>query len=227
MLVILCSGRWDSLPPTFHSKASPTTATMARLRFWYPTSITELLSLVCDDHTLDADTVVVADAHILVERSLEQEELGGEVSPEKAFVRSFARLSAVLQTYMSLCAGRREDRVRVLGREDRVMGEEEMALEKEDKLVGREVKVLRTKRELVVFSTFSEGARKGLENRFGLWYPEVWTETHQVQPTAHCTSRSTELGVGCYSVTAKVLESEMGLVCENWRKETRPSFGVV
>ena len=144
---------------------------MARLRFWYPTSIAELLTLVCDDHTLDADTVVVADAHILVERSLEQEELGGEVSPEKAFVRSFARLSAVLQTYMSLCAGRREDRV---------MGEEE-----EDRLVGSEVKMLGTKRELVVFSTFSEGARKGLENRFGLWYPEVWTETHQVKPTAH------------------------------------------
>ena len=191
VLVVLCSGRWDSLPPTFHSKASPSTATMARLRFWYPTSIAELLTLVCDDHTLDADTVVVADAHILVERSLEQEELGGEVSPEKAFVRSFARLSAVLQTYMSLCAGRREDRV--MGREDRLMGEEE-----EDRLVRSEVKMLGTKRELVVFSTFSEGARKGLENRFGLWYPEVWTETHQVQPTAHCTARSSEIGIGCY-----------------------------
>ena len=140
MLVVLCSGRWDSLPPTFHSKASPTTATMARLRFWYPTSITELLTLVCDDYTLDADTVVVADAHILVERSLEQEELGGEVPPEKAFVRSFARLSAVLQTYMSLCSGRREDRV--LGREDRVMGREDRVMGREDRVLGREDRVV-------------------------------------------------------------------------------------
>jgi hypothetical protein len=100
VLVVLGGDRWDYLPPTFHGLPGPTRPVMARVRFWYPASIQELLALTCEDPPI-ADTVILVDAHQLVEKAVEDEMLGN--NKDKSFVQAFARLSAVLLSFVTFC----------------------------------------------------------------------------------------------------------------------------
>lgn len=94
-VVVVGGARWDQLPPTVHGMPGPTAAAMAAVTFLYPASLGELTGLLAG---AAADTVVVAEAELLVRRSMEAGE--GEAW-ERTFLRTFARMSAILQGFLA------------------------------------------------------------------------------------------------------------------------------
>ena len=86
------------MPPTFHLMPRPSPTSMACIRFWYPANLAELIQLIYKEDAI-ARTVIVSDADILVRRSL-----GGMIGG-KVFLKTFARLSAILHSYLASCLG--------------------------------------------------------------------------------------------------------------------------
>ena len=99
VVVVMGGDRWTALPPTFHRMPRPSPAAMASIRFWYPANLTELIQLIYREDVV-AKTVVVSDADILVRRSV-----GGLIGGSKVFLKTFARLSAILHSYLASCLG--------------------------------------------------------------------------------------------------------------------------
>ena len=98
VVVVMGGDRWTSMPPTFHLMPRPSSSAMASIRFWYPANLAELTQLIYKEDVV-AKTVIVSDADILVRRSL-----GGMIGG-KAFLKTFARLSAILHSYLASCLG--------------------------------------------------------------------------------------------------------------------------
>ena len=98
VVVVMGGDRWTRMPPTFHLMPRPSPASMSSIRFWYPANLTELTQLIFKEDVV-ARTVIVSDADILVRRSI------GGVIGGKMFLKTFARLSALLHSYLTSCLG--------------------------------------------------------------------------------------------------------------------------
>ena len=98
VVVVMGGEKWTSMPPTFHLMPRPSSKAMASIRFWYPVNLAELTQLIFNEDVV-ARTVIVSDADILVRRSL-----GGMIGG-KVFLKTFARLSAILHSYLASCLG--------------------------------------------------------------------------------------------------------------------------
>ena len=98
VVVVMGGEKWTSMPPTFHLMPRPSSKAMASIRFWYPVNLAELTQLIFKEDVV-ARTVIISDADLLVRRSL-----GGLIGG-KAFLKTFARLSANLHSYLASCLG--------------------------------------------------------------------------------------------------------------------------
>ena len=98
VVIVMGGDRWTRMPPTFHLMPRPSPTSMACIRFWYPANLAELTQLIYKEDVV-ARTVIVSDADILVRRSL-----GGMIGG-KVFLKTFARLSAILHSYLASCLG--------------------------------------------------------------------------------------------------------------------------
>ena len=96
VVVVMGGDRWTRMPPTFHLMPRPCPTAMASIRFWYPTNLAELTQLIYKEDVV-AETVIVSGADLLVRRSM-----GGQIGG-KVFLKTFARFSAILQSYLASC----------------------------------------------------------------------------------------------------------------------------
>ena len=98
VVVVMGGERWTRLPPSIHLMPSPSSASMSQMRFWYPANLTELTQLIYKEDVA-AESLIVSDADLLVRRSM------GGLLGGKTFLKTFARLSALLHSYLASCLG--------------------------------------------------------------------------------------------------------------------------